>query len=419
MADRITRTGMDFSKNILRFAGDVTAGTLEGVRSVLADSLEWSSNQLSGMARLPLIENGSFAGFLHENGEKLRKASAQTKEGLSQALEATAGAMQQALSALDMADDTVHRAMFENIHVSSIMGASFAGMVTTSTIVPSFRLNQKDAGATDVARDFQNSGCNHIAICVPGLFCDESLWENTGEPSLAEMMRAHGYYPVCLRFNPGSHISENGKALLALLEEFFALPELQSIRPVAVSYSQGGLILRSALYYAREDQSELPARIRHALFISCPDGGSYLEKLGFWLGLGLQYMPGIPLKLLGLVGNQRSPAIKDLSHGIIREEDWQNIEHTKRYGHDLYFGELDQIPATQIFSLLSTQSSDWTAWIGDGIVEQPSLTYLSDRVFRKQPNGENRVVCLPGKSHFEVLGADETRATLESILTDD
>ncbi|MBW0432837.1 alpha/beta hydrolase [Leptospira yasudae] len=413
-----TQPSMDLSKLLVRLAKDTSVGTLEGVRSILTESFDWSSKQLSKLSDTPLIQNTNLAEFLSKSGESLKNAGEKTDQGLTQALTSTAKAMHQALDALDAADVVVKRTLFENIPVSSIVGESFAGLVTTSHIQASFRLNGKDAGVAEVLGDWKNSKLQKLILCIPGLFCDEGLWNAKGEVPLSDTMKECGYYPIYLRFNPGVHLSTNAKYMLELVENLLGSPELKNNTLDVIAYSQGGLILRSALYQAKRENSSFPKKIRHALIINSPDGGSYIEKIGFWLGLGAESLPILPVSIIGFIGNQRSDAIKDLSHGIIREEDWIKNDQIKRYVNDSYFGELDDLNATQIYSLVTEEESKWSSWIGDGIVEKPSLTLLSDKVYRKKSNPESRVYRLLETSHYQVMTHPETRNILRKVLTE-
>ncbi|MFB5649063.1 esterase/lipase family protein [Leptospira wolffii] len=404
-----TEPSMNLSKFAVKFAKDSSLGVLTGIRSALVGSFEWTAKSLSEISEIPSVKGTGLGDFLKETGDSLRDAGDKTDQGMSKAVEATAKAMHTALLALDDADSVVKKKLFENIPISSIVGESFAGLVTTSEIQASFRLNGKDVSHEDVLADWKSSGLAKIMICVPGLFCDESLWTKNGETPLSDIMRNIGYYPVFLRFNPGAHISDNGSRLLRLLHVFLDLPELSGEQVDIVSYSQGGLVFRSALYQARQGEFDLSSRIRKAMFISSPDGGSYIEKAGFWLGLGAEVMPVFPLQVIGFIGNQRSDAMKDLSHGIIREEDWKNGSHLSRYAKDLYFGELDAMDAYQAYSLIAEEEGDWSSWIGDGIVEKPSLTLLSEIVYRKKKDPEKRVRLLTGMSHYQIIPSPELR----------
>ncbi len=409
---------MDLSKLLVRLAENVSAGTLEGVRSILTEYFDWSSEQLSQLSGVPLIQNTSLAEFFSKSGESLKNVGEKAEQGLTQTLISTAKAMHTALDALDSADMVVKRTLFENIPVSSIVGESFAGFVTTSDIRASFRLNGKDVEYQEIIMDWKNSKLPNLILCIPGLFCDEGLWNAKGDVPLSDTMKECGYYPIYLRFNPGVHLSTNAKLMLDLVENFLNSPEVKEKTLDVVSYSQGGLIFRSALYQAKQKNSSFSDRIRHALVINSPDGGSYIEKIGFWLGLGAESLPILPVSILGFIGNQRSDAIKDLSHGIIREEDWIQNNQIKRYVNDLYFGELDEVNATQIYSLVTKEESKWSSWIGDGIVEKSSLTLLSDKVYRKKSDPESRVYCLFETSHYQVVIHPEIRKILSKVLTD-
>lgn len=412
-----TQPGLDLSKSLVQFAKDTSVGTLESVRSILTQSFDWSSKQLSQLSGIPLVQNTSLSEFFSKSGESLKNASEKTEQGLTRALSSTAKAMHETLDALEKADLVVKRIFFENIPVSSIVGESFAGLVTTSHIQASFRLEGKDVGIQEILMDWKKSKLPRLILCIPGLFCDEGLWNAKGELPLSDTMKECGYYPIYLRFNPGIHLSTNAKLMLNLIEALLNSPETKGRTLDVISYSQGGLIFRSALYQAKQKNSSFSDRIRHALVINSPDGGSYIEKIGFWLGLGAESLPILPINILGFIGNQRSDAIKDLSHGIIREEDWIQNDQIKRYVNDLYFKELDEVNATQIYSLVTKEESKWSSWIGDGIVEKPSLTLLSDRVYRKKSDPESRVNCLLETSHYQVITHPETHKILRRVLT--
>ncbi|EKR63319.1 MULTISPECIES: triacylglycerol lipase [Leptospira] len=413
-----TQPSMDLSKSLVQFAKDTSVGTLESVRSILIQSFDWSSEQLSQLSGIPLVQNTSLAEFFSKSGESLKSASEKTEQGLTRALSSTAKAMRTTLDALEKTDVVIKRIFFENIPVSSIIGESFAGLVTTSHIQASFRLEGKDAEIQEILMDWQKSKLPRLILCIPGLFCDEGLWNAKGEVPLSDTMKECGYYPIYLRFNPGIHLSTNAKLMLNLVETLLNSPELKGNTLDVISYSQGGLIFRSALYQAKQKNWPFSDRIRHALVINSPDGGSYIEKIGFWLGLGAESLPILPVNILGFIGNQRSDAIKDLSHGIIREEDWVQNNQIKRYINDLYFKELDEVNATQIYSLVTKEESKWSSWIGDGIVEKPSLTLLSDKVYRKKSDPESRVNCLLETSHYQVITHPETHKILRRVLTD-
>lgn len=412
----------DISRAAVDAASNLTLGTLHSLRDLLSTGMKLSGETLQWFSDISVLNNTQLADALRQTGSALLEIETSTEENLAVAITASREAFNTAIEAVNLADEVTRRTLFENIHVASVVGESFVG-VRVSQLKPSFRLHGEDVVAAEIIEDFKKSGMKQMVICVPGLFCDENLWYDREHPdnqySFDKIFTEFKRYPVKLRFNPGHHISENGKALISLLRQLIENPEIQNLKESrldVVTYSQGGLILRSALYQSREQGDSLAQHIRSALLIGSPDGGSYLEKLGFWAGLLLELSLLPDLKLLGMLGNRRSDAIKDLSHGVIREEDWQSKWHIHRYFNELYFGELDDVDAYQLFSLISEEDDPLHSWLGDGIVETASLMYLTEKVYRRKSNPDKRVKYVSGRSHFQVLHNKDAADMLKYML---
>ena len=152
------------------------------------------------------------------------------------------------------------------------------------------------------------------------------------------------------------------------------------------------------------------------IFISSPDGGSYLEKSGFWATVIMERAPNIAFMLLGIIGNLRSDAIKDLSHGVIREEDWNSFNYLSRYWKSHYFGELENIDCYQFYSSFGEDGSPFQEWLGDGIVELPSLTILTENVFLRKDRKELRSTNIVGNNHFTILQSGLLKKRIREIM---
>ena len=314
--------------------------------------------------------------------------------------------------------------IYDNRVISSIIGSSHDSVVSLSEIKMSFRGHKKDITHIDAFDEYKRSGLDKVILYVPGLFTDETLWMNRVieidnrkivSAGIADDYQAKGYFPLYVRYNHGKHISENGKELLRLLEQF--IKNDPEIKINIISYSIGCLIVRSMLYYSRENISSIGIKnIAKVIFISSPDGGSYLEKSGFWLSFLMESSPYTALKLLGIIGNLRSDAIKDLSHGIIREADWKNYNPFTRYWEDKYFGELDNIDCYQFYSSFAEDDNPLHEWLGDGIVELPSLQLLSDKVFKRKDRKELRSTNITSTNHFTIMQSGTLRKILADIM---
>ena len=206
-------------------------------------------------------------------------------------------------------------------------------------------------------------------VFVHGLMGDELIWQ-TGFQDPADLLRfgprltqEAGLRCLYLRYNTGLHISENGRELARLLQELVetypdAIGEL-----LLVGHSMGGLVMRSAGYYASElkikneelkidhDSPLLPgsdeqflifnsefliqnatwlAHLRGVFLLGTPHDGAWLEQNSHFTERLLRRINLFPTRFLSNALNQRSNGIKDLRHAWLVDEDWQNA-----HAHDL------------------------------------------------------------------------------------
>ena len=405
-----------FGKQILNVTGNITTSILSGVKDVLDKSMNWTAETLETLSDEKFLQVDDLPVYLHVASTNVKKSAEVTVQGLDIAIDSTENAFGVATDSLDIAEDYMIQTLYENKVISSILGSSHDDLISFSKIRLLFRHNHEDVNAETIVDLYRDSGLTKAILFVPGLFCDETLWmklsdEDTG---LGDHFLNKGYFPIYIRYNQGAHISVNGKDLNELLKKLFALePNL----PLSViTYSQGGLVLRSTLYYAKQESAAYLSQIQKVFIISSPNGGSYIEKIGFWAGMAMQASPFFILKLVGFIGNLRSDAIKDLSHGIIREEDWKLGSQIFRYRTEHYFGELDDIDAYEAYSLAGETDNLFQSFFGDGIIEKWSIESLTEKVFQKKPNPETRTLKLLGRTHFQILNAPELIPFIEKGL---
>jgi hypothetical protein len=162
----------------------------------------------------------------------------------------------------------------------------------------------------------------HVAVLVHGLALSELSWRRGGAVSLGErLQQALGFTPLYLRYNTGRHISSNGRELARLLErlcEAWPVP-VQSLS--LIGHSMGGLVIRSAGWYARQAGAAWTDRLSRVAFLGTPHHGAPLERAGQAFDVAVRQLPYVaPLAL----GRHRSAGIKDLSHGDLLDEDWRD-----------------------------------------------------------------------------------------------
>ncbi|HMV44830.1 MAG TPA: alpha/beta hydrolase [Leptospiraceae bacterium] len=405
-----------FGKQILNITGNVTNSILSGVKDALDKSMNWTASTLENLSDEKFLQIEDLPVYLQEASNKLKQSADVTNKGMEIAIDSTENAFGVATHSLDVAEDYMIRTLYENKVISSILGSSHDDLISFSKIRLLFRYNGEDVNAETIVDLYRKSGFKEAILFVPGLFCDEHLWmkmadEDTG---LGDYFLNKGYFPIYIRYNQGAHISVNGKDLHELLKKLFAIEPNLPLH--VITYSQGGLVLRSTLYYAKEANASYLPNIKKVFIISSPNGGSYIEKIGFWAGIAMQASPFWFLKLAGFIGNLRSDAIKDLSHGIIREEDWKLGNQLFRYRTEHYFGELDDIDAYEIYSFAGENDNLFQTFFGDGIIEKWSIQALTEKVFQKKSNPESRTLKLLGRNHFQILNAPELIPFIEKGL---
>jgi hypothetical protein len=169
-------------------------------------------------------------------------------------------------------------------------------------------------------------------LLVHGLCMCDLQWhsQHDGQPFdhgrlLGQALNAS---PVYLRYNSGRHISENGAALSALLEQWAGRADSQLAQLTVVAHSMGGLVTRSALHLAGQHGLRWPRVLRGIVFLGTPHHGAPLERAGSWVDELLGSTPwSAPFARLGQL---RSAGITDLRYGFVAEQDWLGHERFRR-----------------------------------------------------------------------------------------
>jgi pimeloyl-ACP methyl ester carboxylesterase len=137
-----------------------------------------------------------------------------------------------------------------------------------------------------------------------------------------------GYTPLYVRYNSGLHISDNGEALDALLEEIVARYPVPIEEIVLLGHSMGGLVIRSACHAGstREEARRWLPLVRRAIYVGSPHQGAPLERFGNAVAWALGSIGNPYTRLVADIVNARSHGIKDLRYGNLRREDWEGAD---------------------------------------------------------------------------------------------
>ena len=218
---------------------------------------------------------------------------------------------------------------------------------------------------------------NKIIILVHGLVNDETIWNfpKQAQTNYGSLLQNDlDYTPFYVRYNTGIHISENGKLLSQLIKLLLKIYPIEIKDIVIIAHSMGGLVTRSACYYAPLQGADWIDKISRIFFLGTPHLGAPLEKFGNVLTHILKKIPISYTKVTGDIINLRSAGIKDLRYGYLTDEDWQNYHPDELLKNNKVVVPLLQDASYFLITGTLTEDSDdlINQWFGDALVRKES-----------------------------------------------
>ncbi|MEN8118938.1 MAG: alpha/beta hydrolase [Bacteroidota bacterium] len=280
----------------------------------------------------------------------------------------------------------------------------------------SFRIKNQDIPLNKLTDyyDFQQYS-GKVSILIHGLMGDEYMWkaldpndENKIGDWLEKKKTCHVLY---LRYNTGLHISENGRTLSNLLEQLINQYGNKIKQVNLIGHSMGGLVIRSAGYYADIQRQRWTEKLKTIFLIGVPNEGSYLAQIGFFVGHVFRKMDFTNNDYIAKFMDIRSNGIKDLSYAYLRDDDWlnENAEDLDKYT----VSKVRPIPGVKYYligGILGKKNNILSSYFGDGLVSSDSA--LTDEL--NTHNLENiESVIFEREDHLSLL---ESKQVVDYIL---
>ncbi len=256
-----------------------------------------------------------------------------------------------------------------------------------------------------------------LAVFIHGLCETEDAWRLRAArhvPYGARLRAELGYTPVFIRYNSGRHISHNGRALAALLDELVAHWPVEVAELTFIGHSMGGLVARGACHYAVDGSWR--DKVRHVFSLGSPHKGAPLELGANAVCHAAQRVP--ELAPFAAPIQMRSVGVKDLAYGYVVDADWE--------GHDpdaFWANTGTVVPfldtATHYFISASlTQEPDAPVGrlLGDLLVLRPSAWSQGGRGERLQ-FPVNQYAHVGGATHLDLLNHPAVYAQLHRWLS--
>lgn len=228
----------------------------------------------------------------------------------------------------------------------------------------------------------------HIAVLIHGLGETEQAWyyRHAGRGSYGELLAEHGISAVCLRYNTGTGIVDNGAALADLLDQLVAVWPVPVERIDLVGHSMGGLVVRRACAVDASRATWLPL-VRTATYLGTPHEGAPLATGVFHLSRWLRK--------------------------VKQTEVWADLLDVRSRGiDDLRLAtDVELAAGIRHVAVQATLAADAQAWwanaVGDGLV-----------TLRSARGPVSEVYTLPGTGHLQLLSDPRVLDVLVDLMTD-
>ncbi len=206
-----------------------------------------------------------------------------------------------------------------------------------------------------------------ILLYLHGVCMHEQQLKQQGHDHGLAAAATLGYSPIHVRYNTGLHIAANGEQLSQLLEQLVAEWPVPVEELVILGFGMGGLVARSACYYAQQFGHRWSQHLTKLLFIATPHHGSAVERYGASLHYLLER--NRYSALFGQIARLRSAGITDLRYGTILHHDQPAFD---RFEKSVQRPDSVPLPANvACYALAATRSPEPLAQAklrGDGLV---------------------------------------------------
>lgn len=256
-----------------------------------------------------------------------------------------------------------------------------------------------------------------VVLMIHGLCMNDLQWTRKDHNHGSKLQQELGYLPIHLHYNTGLHISQNGRNLADLLEKLYA-SENRPSELLLLTHSMGGLVARSALYYAKEAGYHWPKSVNKLIFLGTPHHGAQLERGGNWIDNVLEKNAfSAPFSRIGKI---RSAGVTDLRYGNVLDEDWKGRDRFRLKGDQRHPVPLpDDIACYAIAATSAKKPGNRDSLVGDGLVTPMSgLGRHPNPKFDLQLP-DSRVWIARDRYHLDLLSSTDIYDKIKEWLIED
>ncbi|MEL7020988.1 MAG: alpha/beta hydrolase [Bacteroidota bacterium] len=207
-----------------------------------------------------------------------------------------------------------------------------------------------------------------ILLLIHGSCMNDLLWTREGHDHGIALAEALGFTPIYVCYNSGLHISNNGRMLTRAIQELIGHWPVPVEELTILAHSMGGLVTRSAVYYADVEQLTWSSYLKKIFFLGTPHHGAPLEQAGSYIDHILTTIPYTrPFARLAKI---RSAGVTDLRYGNITDADWKDYDRFQLYGDQRVVVPLPSTVSCYSIAAITAATATSTAaqLVGDGLV---------------------------------------------------
>lgn len=255
-----------------------------------------------------------------------------------------------------------------------------------------------------------------ILLMVHGSCMNDTQWTRKEHNHGTKLAEELDLTPIFLNYNSGLHISTNGQELCELLEELAKNWPVPVEELIILSHSMGGLVSRSAVYYAKQQKKSWTKHLKKLVFLGTPHHGAPLEKAGNVLDVVLESIPYA--KPFARLGKIRSAGVTDLRYGNIVNEDWQDRDRFEMQGD-----QRQNIPLPKkiaCYSIAGVTSKDTASKaskiLGDNMVSVESALGQHKEPLKNLNFKEEHIFIAYENTHLDLLSSPEVYSKIKGWM---
>ncbi|MFK7936121.1 MAG: esterase/lipase family protein [Saprospiraceae bacterium] len=259
---------------------------------------------------------------------------------------------------------------------------------------------------------------NKVLLLIHGSSMSDLQWTQQEHNHGTLLAEEFGFTPVYLHYNSGQHVSTNGQKLADQLEQFINAYPIPLEEITILAHSMGGLVTRSAVHYAQQQQRSWTQRLKKMIFLGTPHHGAPLEQMGNYLDVILNNIPYV--KPFARLAKIRSAGVTDLRYGNLLDEDWTGRDVFKLTGDQR---QSVPLPATvDCYSVAAivgeSANSTATQLRGDNLVGLKSALGQHKDQAKDLGFKEEHQFIVYGHNHLDLLSSQAVYSKLRTWMED-